>query len=56
MIRELILRAWYATQHGPDILDLITRALDETPSSKCPFCRERGFHRTRCYLMRRLQA
>ena len=56
MIRELILRAWYATQHGPDILDKITAALDETPSAECPFCRARGHHETSCYLMRRLRA
>lgn len=53
IVREWILRAYYATQHGPNILDVITQALDQTPSPPCPFCRERGFHRKRCYLARR---
>jgi len=56
VIREWILRAWYATQHGPEILDRITEALDDTPSAECPFCLERGFHRVRCFLVRRLRA
>ena len=45
-------RRWrYETQCSPEIYSKVLGLLDENPHVGCPFCEQRGHHRSDCYLV-----